>query len=323
MFKNIKIDSMQSWNGEIIDFDPDSSPKAWEHYKQYYAFSNYNFGNLFFYNYYKDIGDPCGYKSNGKWLNYVNKPKGKNNRLYSLGKNTIIVNDFCEAADRLGGETDFNFNEQKVKLFTDIIKSDQNALNKQDALEQLERCANNHHTLLNFSLMQSMGNLQGHKGLNRFDRFDVFIYDLDRYFRGVSSEILNSSSDDNRRYLIAFLNQYIDIYAYMQKTYFIKNISLINKIIEQGAMPIEEAKDVVRYMSLAEEFWNEKEFYYLKKEFLTIEKYFNNGDKYTIKELLNMLTNDFGYSEDEGNNLISKCVERGFIIDCGNNLYTR
>lgn len=75
------------------EFEPDSSPAAWEHYKQFYVESNhirknYNFENLTYYTYYKDLDRKCGYKTNEGWYNYVNIPKNNTdtNRLYALHK---------------------------------------------------------------------------------------------------------------------------------------------------------------------------------------------------------------------------------------------
>ena len=318
MFKNKKIDSKQNWNGKDLNFDPDSSPEAWEHYRKYYSFSNYDFNNLFFYNSWKEVGLNQGYKYKSKWLNYINQPKNQDNRLYALENNTIIKENYCEASARLGGETDFNFNDKKVNLFQKIIGNDS------DALKQLKICKDNYHTLVNFSLMQSMGNMQAYKGKNRFDRFDVFIHDLAMYFRGLSNNVLSASSDINRRYLISFLNQYINIYDYMKSTYFIQDAFFVDKIIEQGAMSIENVEDVVRYMNLAQEFWNQKESHFLKKEFCIVGDYFKNGgETYTINELLVKIESDLDCNENKGKYLIERCVERGYIIDCNNGFYTR
>lgn len=327
MFKNEKISDKQKWENKDLYFEPDSSPKAWEHYKKYYLETsskgfikeNYNFDNLFFYNKYDKVGLTKGYHKNKKWLNYTNLPltnSTKYNRLFALEKNTEIIRDYkvdyCEAANRFGGECDFNFNEKKVKLFEEIIGENQYAL------KQLNRCKDNHHRLVNFSLIQAIGNMQGFKGRNRFDRLDTFILKLHHYFSGLSEEILTSSSDSNKPELIAFLNKFKDVYEYCKEIYFIEDEKFVRKIIKQGKLPIENCEDVVRYMNLAEEFWNKKEFYFLKKEFLIIGDYFKaDGETYTTNDLLVKIENDLGYDEDEGKYLIERCVKQDYIIDCG------
>lgn len=323
MFIN-EISSEQVWEGEKIIFDPDASLEAWEHYRKYYlcVFPDYDFINLFFYNFYSDVGLKSGYNYKGNWLNYTNIPKKiKPNRIFALNKSTSRKeNDgttYCLATQRLGGETDFNFNEQKVELFKKIIGEDS------QILKQLTRCAEKHHTVINFSLMQAMGNMQREKGKNRFDRLDVFVLKLAKYFRGLSNNILGSSSDHNIGGLISFLDTFKDIYDYMEKTYFIDDTKFVDKIIKQGELPIETHKDVVRYMSLAEEFWDKKEFYLLKKEFLTIENYFNFDAAYSTQDLLFKIENNLGYDEEVGKKLIERCVERGFMIEASSDLYTR
>lgn len=172
--------------------------------------------------------------------------------------------------------------------------------------------------------MQAMGNMQGFKGCNRFDRFDTFIYEMDRYFSAKSQNVLSASSETNKVALISYLNNFKDIYEYCKEVYFIEEEKFINKIIAEGALPIKVCDDVIRYMNLAEEFWAVKEFYFLKNEFLLVGDYFKNGGEiYTLAELLLRIESDLGYNESDGNELIKKCVERGFIIDCGNNTFTR
>ena len=50
MFKN-KIDSIQTFKNEAnVQFEPDSSPSAWEHYKKYYSKNEYLNNNYDFSN---------------------------------------------------------------------------------------------------------------------------------------------------------------------------------------------------------------------------------------------------------------------------------
>lgn len=313
--------------------EPDSSEEAWKHYEKYYLKSNskfsirsnYDFENLNYYTYYKELNRTCGEKFNGEYYNYANQKRASNgaNRLYALQKFAKKITDsnnvewWC-ATRRVGGDCDFNFNEKKYKLFKEIIGGDQ------QALQQLDRCKEMHHTLLNFSLMEATGNMQGFKGSNRFDRFDHFIYKLDQYFNGTSVDALSASSPENKGGLIAYLSNFKDIYEYCNEVYFIENTNFIDEIIKNGELPIKTCDDVVRYMNLAERFWSEKEFAFLKKEFLTVGEYFRDGgEAYTLDMLLLKIEKDLGCEPPEAKMLIEKCVERGFIIDCGNDKFTR
>ena len=60
------------------------------------------------------------------------------------------------------------------------------------------------------------------------------------------------------------------------------------------------------------------------KDIFTIGGYFpSGGETYTTNELLFKLENDLGLDKKEANILIGKCVEQGFITECGNGVYTR
>ncbi len=338
MFINRTINGKHVWNGKCIVFDPDSSPEVWQHYKQFY-FQNgylkkhYDFEKLSFYNYYKNVGFKSGYFDGVNWLNYVNIPIKNNpnhNRLFILqkGTKTEYIDDieFIIATKRLGGDCDFNFNKKKYNLFLEIIKSDMTALkNEKDyAVQQLKRCRDMHHKLLNFSLMQAVGNMQSFKGGNRFDRLDTFVLELDKYYRGISNAILGFASPNNTSELISFLNDFKDVYEYCAVFYFIDDKSFVDEIIGQGELPITNVSELVRYMTLAEKYWSKKEFEFLKNEFLKIGDYFQSGGEvYSRNELTAKIENDFGYSKEDIDTLIDICVERGFIIQSSNNTYTR
>lgn len=338
MFKNKKISEMQKQGVQIIRFDPDSSPAAWMYYQQFYSHNkylstHYDFQKQFFYNYYDKVGLKTGYFDGLEWFNYVNKPlysSSEYNRLFVLQKGTKTEysenNEFIVAANRLGGDCDFNFNEKKYPLFQEIIESDSIASHreKDNAIQQLSKCKEMHHTLLNFSLMQAIGNMQKFKGSNRYDRLDTFIYELDKYYRGVSNSILQYSSPNNEPALISFLNDFKDIYEYCATFYFITEKTFVDEIIKEGSMPITNVTELVRYMNLAEKYWAKKEFELLKNEFLAIGDYFQNGGEiYSKNELITKIENDFGYSENEINEFLTKCVDRGFLIPTGDNAYTR
>lgn len=338
MFKNKTISEMQNHFTQMIRFEPDSSPAAWMHYQQFYSHNkylrtHYDFQKQFFYNCYDKAGLKTGYFDGLEWFNYVNKPlqnHSEYNRLFILQKGTktekIENNEVIVATDRLGGDCDFNFNEKKYPLFLEIIENDSMASQreKDDAIQQLLRCKNMHHTLLNFSLMQAIGNMQKFKGSNRFDRLDTFIYELDKYYRGVSNAVLHFSSPSNEPALVSFLNDFKDIYEYCATFYFIMDKYFVDEIIKQGSMPITNVNELVRYMDLAEKCWAMKEFEFLKKEFLAIGDYFQNGgETYSRNELITKIENDFGYSEKDIIELLTKCEDRGFLISAGNNSYTR
>lgn len=334
-----KISDYQEWNGKKLYFEPDSSPEAWKHYKKYYTSDilreTYDFENLCFYNCYKKLNFKTGYYNGQKWLNYVDLPKEycskklskkDYNRIFAIekGVNSFVKDGikYVAPANRLGGDCDFNFNEHKVELFGNIF-------GKENA--QLNRCAKMHHTLLNFSLMEAMGGMQCVKGSDTYDRFDVFILRLYEYFSGDNKKVLDEAKSAGNR---SALEQYLEmfkqedakksIYYYFETIYFIDDHKFVDKILEQGALDIEDSNDVARYMDLAEEFWFKKEQKLLKREFLTIGSYFPDGSEtYTKDELLEKLENDLGFDKETGINFVERCEELGFVSKTDNNSYTR
>lgn len=257
-----EIKSEHEWNGSNYKFDPDSSPEAWEHYKKYYTadhwhlLNKYNFDSLNFFNYQK------GY--------YVNKAKSAANRLNALPKGVTTItkrSNKYRATERLCGEVDFNFNKLKSTEFKRLLKQDKSAeLGKH--LLKLSECQKMHHSVLNFSLMQVVGNLQGTKsrGINDewLDRLDSFVAMLSRYYRTNKKErslspMMEQATPFNRRALQNFLdNAFLDEYDYCSKTYFIQNRDFIDRLIEQGNQAINASERVVAYMELAFDFWEEK-----------------------------------------------------------------
>lgn len=337
MFRNDLVSEFQDFKGyKNILFEPDSSPHTWEeHFKKAYSGNeflqeNYDFRNLCFYNCFKDFGLKSGKYEAWTRYNYLNKPlvnSSKGNRLFVLEKGCSkkIFNsvEYIAATCRLGGDCDFNFNDDKYSFFVKLINGDDVASEneKYSAQNQLHECHNMHHRLLNFSLMQSMGKLQTFKG-KKLDRLDTFVFELDKYYRGVSNDILEEA-ENNSQALQFFLNDISDVYNYCKIFYFIEDKNFVDELIAQGNMPITNVKELSRYMSLAKKFWSNKESHFLRNEFLTIGDYFQNGgESYSRRELIRKIENDLGYGKEESNELINKCEERGFITFVGN-VFTR
>jgi hypothetical protein len=235
-----EIESMQ--NG--IYYDPDSSPKAWEHYRRFYTTEHWSLldeFNLIGVDTYNNLFKSKYKESKYKRLLSAIKPTSR------YAKEGKLWSKFC-----IGGDTDFNFNSSKAKMMKDLLVNDVNAILK------LEECQKYHHSLVNFSLMPATGGLNNYKGKNRYDRFDVFIKDLNSFFLGLSGDVLNDGGN-NIQPLKNFLNTFQDIYDYCKKVYFIDDKIFVNRIISEGFMPIKTGEDVVRYMKLAMDFWNKKE----------------------------------------------------------------
>lgn len=274
------IEIKQEWNTQKLHFDPDSSPKVWQHYKKYYSdrfwTEKYDFEKLHFFEY-----------INSKTGPYVDLPLSFYNRMnvLKIGVNPVTRENglnYYQATPRLSGETDFNFNGEKYGKFLKILFKDcgSNKEKFEENYKLLKYCNTMHHTLLNFSLMQSMGNIQGFKskGLhikNReyewLDRLDTLVYKLNEFYKLEKEKrkenIIIVNGKKNSEYLLDYLNCFSDVYDYCNKVYFISEKSFVNELIESGKKPITCTTDVVNYMNLAIAFWDKK------------EESFNNLDK--------------------------------------------
>ena len=124
-----------------------------------------------------------------------------------------------------------------------------------------------HHNILNFSLIQSIGNLQGFKGRYCDDRLDRFVFFLKMYYETPEKEktcIISCASNENREGLIQYLDSFESVYDYCKKVYFIQENSFVDKLCKTGSGILKASSDVIEYMELAQEYWAIKEDYFLQ-----------------------------------------------------------
>ncbi len=230
-----------------IEYDPDSSPEAFEHYKRVY------------------VPEFCSPMDKFDWSNIDTR----NHLLNENYENTFerlyikIKNDAMGLGDGflLGGETDFNFNEKKFAYFMQILQQEK-ARHKD--FEKLQFCQKNYHSVVNFSLMPATGAMGNFKGSKTFDRLDTFICSLNEFYTDGNYQVLSEAKGKNKEYLLNYLNLFDDIYDYCRKIYFIEEREFVDRIITNGQKPLESREDVVRYMNLAIDYWNRKEQYFKK-----------------------------------------------------------
>ena len=276
------IDEKQEYKGKIVCFDPDSSPAAWCHYKRVYKWS---LGQWF------DIDHPqCFSYVRGYYADVLLSNK---NRLIALPtgykpfkKDRTGTNTYY-AVQRLGGETDFNFKDSKkysknkYGRFRALLEKSFSGEDLLTAIQLLNDCKIQYHTVLNFSLMPVMGKLQYFKGQDEFDRFDRFIFFLYEFYQKdyqkecytkcncTIFQYLNEITlhQNNKKALLKYLNSFGQkacsdeaFLDYCHKVYFIRDINLIHDLVKSGAKPaIVDGKDVVDYMKLALRYWDCKE----------------------------------------------------------------
>ena len=253
------IPEQQDWQGEPIAFDPDSSPEAWKYYLSAYddeMQAAYDFDNLCFFEYVKTG------RFRGKYTAKRDNSKPYS-RLYAIKKDAVPLDGkrlYYEPCLRLSGDTDFNFNDKQYEKFRKIIKD-------AESLSLLDECRKKHHTLQNFSLMQTVGNMQGMKarglmtenGFEWMDRLDSFIFLLSEHFKNPEQSPLKNYpiSEPNYNELCKYLSAFQSINDYCRRMYFIQD-ELIDRLIENGRKHITEEEAAKEYLLLANAFWQQK-----------------------------------------------------------------
>lgn len=230
------------------EYDPDSSPLAWKHYKEIYTRSK------------------CEIFEEFDTENFIiSKSKGYRRLLAPLK----IDSDFKQKGKfwpkfKMGGDTDFNFNWKKREVYKKIIG------NNIELLELLNSCCRHHHSLANFSIMPVSGRLNNFKGsmFDKYDRLDRFVYELSEFYRdkennrrilslsGINEEPLDNFLEIFREKCITD-GEEIDtsIYNYCQTIYFIDHKNFVNELIENGKKPIDTPESLKRFMELAQKYW--------------------------------------------------------------------
>lgn len=219
------------------EHDLDSSKDAWD--KLYHIIYKENFDSIFNF---EIISDKETSTECRRWYIKIDREKQpKLSKKYPLFK--------------MAGDCIFNFNEKKSKLFKKLLDVDDYPL--------LEYCCSNHHELCNFSFMPITGGMNNKKGTLRcnsaeqyaYDRFDLFIYELNLYYNKKPSRIF---SKYNKEALIWYLGLFNNIYEYCEKIYMIDDKEFVDDIISSGSSAITNRGKAIKYMKLAEKYWKMK-----------------------------------------------------------------
>lgn len=226
-----------------IDYEYDASPVAWDEYKKIYTPSRWAFW--------------------GK-INFDNL-KRKGIRIYAPIKMNEQYTQFNEyPCFRMSGDTDFNFGKskktkKKYEQFEALLRRDYHGNELAVYIDELKKCYARYHKPENISFMPMTGGLQLVKGACQYDRLDMFACRLNTYYEteGKDKSIF-SRARGNRKALEVYLSLFDDVYDYFEKIYLISNKEFVNKIKLQGEDLINSGAYVVRYMKLAEEFWDYK-----------------------------------------------------------------
>lgn len=183
--------------------------------------------------------------------------------MHHLSEDFLTINN---KQIKVHGEVDFNFSLDRIEGFNYIIDNDADTSENNDkktlAKNLLSVCSKYNYSLLNFSLMPSVGNLQATKGSIGNDRFDVFIWALDQYYRKSSDLIVNShTTAQSQKELVSTLNCFDSnadsFYSYYSYIYDLDE-NLVKELIESGKKKIDNTDRVLDYIVLAYKVWQKR-----------------------------------------------------------------
>lgn len=165
-----------------------------------------------------------------------------------------------EISFKVHGETDFNFALDKVDEFIYIIDNDKKPFEekREFAKKLLNICAYFNYSLLNFSIIPSEGNLQGTKGTIGKDRFDVFVWALNLYYKEGVDLIINShTSVQSTKKLIKILDYFNEKPKFNGYFVFFYDLDedITSGLIESGKKRIDTTDRVIEYMMWAFKVW--------------------------------------------------------------------
>lgn len=97
----------------------------------------------------------------------------------------------------------------------------------------------------------------GKKDIAAFDRLDVFIRELSLYYKQESNHILRRYNRDSLSWYLS-LKGINNIYKYCEKVYLIDDKDFVDEIISSGNQPIVDRESALKYIELAERYWQFK-----------------------------------------------------------------
>lgn len=252
------FNDIQKYKNEFYKFEIDSSPEVYALYEKIYS---------------KSIGDKYCI-SNPKFFRFISRNEGYIdapdvaliNRLFVLPKDVPVKDNICiqnrryeiyDAVERLSGDCFFNFNSLKISNLKEISGIDK---------EKVEKCSNMHHSIYNMVLLQTMGNMQKRKqyGLKlstgeyeQLDRGDTFLYLLNKFYKEGNEEILDASTETNKKILREYLLNFDSAEDYSDKILQINDGIFIDKLIKNGEKQL-DSNCVNDYLDIALEFWEKR-----------------------------------------------------------------
>lgn len=273
------------------DYDPDSSPIAWEYYSEMYKefkIENKKLGKKISNGVRRKVGT-FRYKTDGE----TDIKQGEFKK-YGLEPPRLILGKEID----LAGDCVFNFKKE---------------MKDNKLMLKWEFCSRMHHSPYNFSLMPVQGNMNSSKA--NLDRTDRLLFAIQKFYenkknysndlveeyknntknvKDIKEEISNLQekgykimrsrwNSENEIWLYDFLCKIGNVENYAKIFYHLDSDNPIDKMLletmlESGKHLVESAEDVENYMDLAIEYWNsQRDKYYCQKKKIEKEEEKSNA----------------------------------------------
>lgn len=203
----------------------------------------------------------------------------------------------------VSGDVIFNFNDKKLKYYREIIEEDTNSSDAKKIIlkEMLDECNKLHHSPQNVSMMFSTGGLNNFKQGIANDRFDVFAFEMKKYYLGNKLYILENGNSrkmsfGNRKKLKRALDTYgegeVGFNKFFSYFYHVeKDSRFITELLKSGEKQINDCESIYRYLCLAFEYWIIISTFYCSK--CEVQKYYLNMDNANPPGIIYILYDNF------------------------------
>ena len=156
------------------------------------------------------------------------------------------------------GDVDFNLGFTKASdLLGELDVMTGLKVDEKELLENLiNDCARLNYSLINYSVLPTIGNLQGAKEKLGNDRLDTFIWALSMYYDGKEALILNNSScsSNNMFELKRILDEFGSLEEFCWQVYGISG-DIINKHIDSGSKALNTYDNMIQFFESVIQYW--------------------------------------------------------------------
>lgn len=258
-----QVSDKQSFKGKEREFDSDSSPEAWDYFK---VFSgeikdlNLNSKRLIWKSETIDIAGDCSFNFNGTKMKSFKKmmESFEEIKLEDLQKKLEVCQKMhhnllnFDLIPVTGGMNNLKGN-LKYDKENKILVHDLGKPPKQKMHDRLDTFV----TFIDYSLKKRNEIKQN------IPYTKEIIKDTGKFLS--NSIFTKSLKGENFEVLYDFMDNYENVYTYCKKFYNIDSISFIDRLVESGKKPIEDAKSLNNYMDLAIDYWILKGETFLQK----------------------------------------------------------